>query len=204
VKEGGIDGQVRCPWGEKPEIYRRYHDGEWGMPVHDDLVHFEFLVLESAQAGLSWLTILNKREAYRKAYDGFDPRLVARFTAKRIERILSDPGIVRNRRKVESSVGNARKFLDVVGEFGSFDRYLWNFVDGRPVVNEWKRMTQVPAHTPLSDAVSADLKARGFKFVGTTIVYSHLQAVGVVNDHLVDCFRHGECARAASRHRSGS
>jgi len=171
------------------------------MPVHDDRTHFEFLVLESAQAGLSWLTILNKREAYRAAYDGFDPQRVARFTPKRIERMLGDPGIVRNRRKIESSVENARHFLEVAAEYESFDAYLWGFVDGRPVVNAWERLSQIPAHTPLSDAVSADLKARGFRFVGTTIVYSHLQAIGVVNDHVVDCFRYKECIRAGARRR---
>jgi DNA-3-methyladenine glycosylase I len=204
VSGDGGDGRRRCPWGEQPEIYRAYHDGEWGMPVHDDRIHFEFLVLESAQAGLSWLTILKKRGAYREAYRGFDPARVARFTAKRVERMLADPGIVRNRLKIESSVENARHFLEVAAEYGSFDRYLWDFVDGRPVENAWKRMGQVPAHTPLSDAVSRDLKARGFRFVGTTIVYSHLQAVGVVNDHIVGCFRHGECARAASKRRPGA
>lgn len=204
MEEAAGDGRMRCPWGEKPDVYRRYHDGEWGMPTHDDRVHFEFLVLEAAQAGLSWLTILNKREAYRRAYEGYDPERVARFTAGRISRMLLDPGIVRNRLKVESSVGNARRFLEVAAEFGSFDRYLRAFAGGRPVVNHWERMAQVPAHTPLSDAVSADLKGRGFRFVGTTIVYSHLQAVGVVNDHLVRCFRHAECARAVTKRRSGA
>ena len=168
----------------------RYHDEEWGVPVHDERTHFEFLVLEGAQAGLSWTTILNKREAYRRAYRGFDPQVVARFTARSVARLLADPGIVRNRLKIESSIRNARAFLAVQEQFGSFDRYLWGFVDGRPVVNRWRQLSQIPASTPLSDRVSKDLKQRGFSFVGTTIVYAHLQAVGVVNDHLVSCFRH--------------
>ena len=181
---------IRCPWPANDPLMLRYHDEEWGVPVHDERTHFEFLVLEGAQAGLSWTTILGKREGYRKAYRGFDPRAVARFTAKSAARLLADPGIVRNRLKVESSIGNARAFLAVQQEFGSFDRYLWGFVDGRPVVNRWTRLSQIPSSTPLSDRVSADLKQRGFSFVGTTIVYAHLQAVGVVNDHLVSCFRH--------------
>ena len=181
---------IRCPWPANDPLMLRYHDEEWGVPVHDERTHFELLVLEGAQAGLSWTTILRKREGYRKAYRGFDPRAVARFTAKSAARLLADPGIVRNRLKVESSIGNARAFLAVQQEFGSFDRYLWGFVDGRPVVNRWTRLSQIPSRTPLSDRVSADLKQRGFSFVGTTIVYAHLQAVGVVNDHLVSCFRH--------------
>ena len=181
---------IRCPWPANDPLMLRYHDEEWGVPVHDERTHFEFLVLEGAQAGLSWTTILRKREGYRKAYRGFDPRAVARFTAKSAARLLADPGIVRNRLKVESSIGNARAFLAVQQEFGSFDRYLWGFVDGKPVVNRWTRLSQIPPSTPLSDRVSEDLKQRGFRFVGTTIVYAHLQAVGVVNDHLVSCFRH--------------
>jgi DNA-3-methyladenine glycosylase I len=170
----------------------RYHDEEWGVPVHDDRRHFEFLVLEGAQAGLSWSTILRKREGYREAYRGFDPAAVARFNPKSVARLLADARIVRNRLKIESSIHNARCFRKVQEEFGSFDRYLWGFVDGRPVVNRWTELSQIPPSSPLSDRVSKDLKQRGFRFVGTTIVYAHLQAVGVVNDHLVSCFRHPE------------
>jgi len=180
----------RCPWPGTDLLMLRYHDEEWGVPVHDKRRHFEFLVLEGAQAGLSWTTILHKREGYRAAYRGFDPAVVARFTEKRVAKLLADPAIVRNRLKIESSIRNARAFLSVQKEFGSFDRYLWGFVDGRPVVNRWTALSQIPANTPLSDRVSKDLKARGFSFVGTTIIYAHLQAVGVVNDHLVSCFRH--------------
>lgn len=186
------DGKRRCDWCLGDALYLAYHDTEWGVPVHDDRRHFEFLVLEGAQAGLSWITILRKRENYRKAYDGFDPERVARFSARRIERLLADPGIVRNRLKVEASVSNARAFLAVQREHGSFDRYIWGFVDGSPVKNRWKRLASVPPTSELSDRVSADLKKRGFKFVGSTIVYSHLQAIGVVNDHLVDCFRYDQ------------
>jgi len=168
----------------------RYHDEEWGVPVHEDRKHFEFLILEGAQAGLSWTTILRKREGYRAAYRGFDPAAVARFNQRSVERLLADPRIVRNRLKISSSIGNARAFLGVQEEHGSFDRYLWGFVDGKPVVNRWTELSQIPASTPLSDRVSKDLRQRGFRFVGTTIVYAHLQAVGVVNDHLLSCFRH--------------
>jgi DNA-3-methyladenine glycosylase I len=181
---------VRCPWPSGDPLMLRYHDEEWGVPVHDDRKHFEFLILEGAQAGLSWTTILNKREGYRAAYRGFDPAAVARFTDRSVTRLLADPRIVRNRLKILSSISNARCFLAVQKEFGSFDRYLWGFVDGKPVVNRWTRLSRIPASTPLSDRVSKDLKQRGFRFVGTTIVYAHLQAVGVVNDHLVSCFRH--------------
>ncbi len=181
---------ARCPWPADDPLMLRYHDEEWGVPVHEDWKHFEFLILEGAQAGLSWTTILRKREGYRAAYRGFDPAAVARFTAKSAARLLADPRIVRNRAKIISSIGNARAFLAVQEQFGSFDRYLWGFVDGKPVVNRWTRLSQIPPSTPLSDRVSKDLKQRGFSFVGTTIVYAHLQAVGVVNDHLVSCFRH--------------
>ncbi len=191
------DKKKRCSWCEGAELYRRYHDEEWGVPVHDDRKHFEFLVLESAQAGLSWSTILNKRENYRKAYRGFDPQTVARFGARDIQRLLSDAGIVRNRLKIESSINNAKRFLEIQREFGSFDAYLWNFVGGSPVVNRWRSLAQIPANTELSDRISRDLKKRGFRFVGSTIIYAHLQAVGVVNDHLVSCFRHGELAGKA-------
>jgi DNA-3-methyladenine glycosylase I len=182
----------RCAWSLGSPQYIAYHDAEWGVPVHDDRRLFEFIVLEGAQAGLSWSTILHKRENYRRAFDGFDPEKVARYTAKRIEKLLADPGIVRNRLKVESAVSNARAFLAVQEAFGSFDRYIWDFVDGRPIQNRWKSLKQIPARTPLSDTISQDLKQRGFRFVGSTIVYAHMQATGMVNDHLVSCFRHRE------------
>lgn len=169
-----------------------YHDAEWGVPVHDDPVHFEFLVLEGAQAGLSWSTILKRRAGYRKAFAGFDAAKVARFTQARVEKLLADPGIIRNRAKVEATVRNARAFLDVQEEFGSFDAYIWGFVGGRPIVNTWRRTAQVPALSATSEAVSDDLRRRGFGFVGPTIIYAHLQATGLVNDHLVTCFRYGE------------
>jgi len=188
------DSKKRCPWCEGADLYRRYHDEEWGVPVHDDRMHFEFLVLESAQAGLSWSTILKKRENYRKAYRGFDPGVVARFGARDIQRLLKDAGIVRNRLKIESSINNAKRFLEVQGQFGSFDAYLWGFVGGSPVVNRRRNLSEIPAKTDLSDRISTDLKARGFRFIGSTIIYAHLQAVGVVNDHLISCFRYAELA----------
>jgi DNA-3-methyladenine glycosylase I len=178
------------------EAYVRYHDEEWGMPVHDDRRQFEFLVLEGAQAGLSWATILNKREGYREAFAGFDVECVARFDRRRIERLMQFPGIVRNRLKIEAAVGNAKAVLKLQDEFGSLDRHLWSFVGGRPLVNRWTDMTQVPATSPESDALSKDLRKRGFKFVGSTILYAHMQATGMVNDHLVDCFRHRSCPKA--------
>lgn len=188
------DGRTRCGWClGVSDAYLAYHDREWGRPVRDDAGQFEFLVLESAQAGLSWSTVLHKRAGYRRAFAGFDPEKVARFNRRSVARLVGDAGIIRNRLKIESAIGNARAFLAVRDEFGSFSAYLWDFVDGRPVVNRWRSMRQVPAATPLSDRISKDLKARGFKFVGTTIVYAHLQATGLVNDHLVDCFRHAEC-----------
>ena len=168
----------------------RYHDEEWGAPVHDDLTLFEFLILEGAQAGLSWSTILNKRENYRRAFDGFDPARVARYDRRKIERLLRDPGIVRNKLKIAAAVVNAKIFLGLQKEFGSFDRYIWQFVGGQPRVNSPKSMKQVPAQTRESDAMSQDLKKRGFKFVGSTICYAFMQAVGMVNDHIVDCFRY--------------
>jgi DNA-3-methyladenine glycosylase I len=186
------NSKCRCPWCEGSELYRRYHDQEWGVPVHEDRKHFEFLVLESAQAGLSWLTILKKRENYRRAYHDFDPAVVAGFGARDLERLLNDAGIVRNRLKIESSINNAKRFLEIQAEFGSFDDYLWGFVGGHPVVNRWKTLSEIPANTELSDTISKDLKARGLRFVGSTIIYAHLQAVGVVNDHLTGCFRHAE------------
>ncbi len=184
---------VRCPW-PTTELYVAYHDEEWGVPVHDDQRLFEFLVLEGAQAGLSWETILRKREAYRRAFAGFDPARVAAFGPGDVERLLGDAGIVRNRRKVESAVANARAFLAVQREFGSFDNYVWRFVGGRPVRNAWRAMAEVPARTPESEAMSRDLRRRGFGFVGPTICYAFMQAVGMVNDHLVGCFRHRELA----------
>jgi len=186
---------VRCGWCGTDPLYVAYHDTEWGVPVHDDRMLFEFLILEGAQAGLSWITILKKREAYRRAFAGFDAGKVARFGPRQVERLLADAGIVRNRLKIEAAINNARHFLAVQEEFGSFDEYVWRFVDGRPIVNRRKTLKQVPASTPESDALSRDLKARGFKFVGSTICYAHMQATGMVNDHLTGCFRHAEVAR---------
>jgi len=180
---------VRCPWATA-EPNRTYHDREWGVPVHDDRTLFEFLTLEGAQAGLSWQTILNKRENYRKAFGNFDPAIVSKFTRARIEKLMLDPGIVRNRLKLESTVSNAKAFLKVQKEFGSFDSYVWAFVSGAPKVNSWDVFVKIPARTAESDALSIDLKRRGFRFVGTTICYAFMQAVGMVNDHVVDCFRY--------------
>ncbi len=182
--------KVRCPWCISFDQYIEYHDQEWGVPVHDDKIHFEFLILEGAQAGLSWSTILKKREGYRKAFADFDPEKVARFTEKRLEKILLDPSIVRNRLKVYAAVTNAKHFLTIQKEFGSFDAYIWQFVNNTPIVNRWKTMKEVPASTKESDALSKDLKKRGFKFVGSTVIYAHMQACGLVNDHLVDCWRY--------------
>ena len=185
----------RCTWCGTEPFYVQYHDEEWGVPLHDDRTLFEFLVLEGAQAGLSWSTILKKRAGYRKAFARFDPERVARFGARDVQRLLADPGIVRNRLKVASAISNARAFLAVQEEHGSFDAYQWRFVDGRPLQNRWRAHGQVPARTALSDAFSKDLRARGFKFVGSTIVYAHMQAVGMVNDHLVSCFRYRQVSR---------
>jgi len=187
--------RTRCDWARTP-LAIAYHDREWGVPVHDDRTHFEFLILEGAQAGLSWETILRKRDAYRAAFAGFDPARVARFTPARVERLLRDPGIVRNRLKVESAVSNARAFLAVQEEFGSFDEYVWRLVGGRPRRNAWRALGDIPARTPESDALSRDLRRRGFRFVGSTICYAFMQAVGLVNDHLVTCFRHAPASRA--------
>jgi DNA-3-methyladenine glycosylase I len=177
---------IRCGWA-KGEQYIRYHDEEWGVPVHDDHTLLEFLILEGAQAGLSWSTILNKRENYRRAFDGFDPRIIANYRPKKIKALLADPGIVRNKLKIGAAVANAKVFLRVQEEFGTFDRYIWQFVGGKPRINKRKSLRQVPPRTPESDAMSKDLKRRGFKFVGSTICYAFMQAVGMVNDHLVDC-----------------
>lgn len=187
--------KTRCPWSGTEEIYVTYHDEEWGVPVHDDRKLFEFVLLEGAQAGLSWLTILKRREGYRKAFAGFDPAKVARFDAKKQAALLQDAGIIRNRAKVESAVKNAKAFLAVQEEFGSFAAYQWRFVDGKPIQNAWKEQKQVPATSPISDAMSKDLKKRGFSFVGSTIIYAHMQAVGMVNDHVTSCFRHRAVAR---------
>lgn len=187
-----MPSKPRCGWCGTDPLYVRYHDDEWGVPVHDDRTHFEFLILEGAQAGLSWSTILKKRENYREAFAGFDPERVARFGKREIERLVKNPGIVRNRLKVESAAKNARAFLAVQEEFGSFDRYVWRFAGGRPIQNRWSHVREVPATSAESDALSKDLKKRGFTFVGSTIMYAHMQAVGMVNDHVVDCFRHRE------------
>ena len=180
---------TRCGWGGD-ELMIRYHDEEWGVPVHNDTRHFEFLVLEMFQAGLSWQTVLRKRVAFRKAFADFDPQKVAKFGPGEVARLLGDAGIIRNRLKIVAAITNAQRFLEVQKEFGSFDKYIWSFVGGRPVVNRWKTLSEIPANTDLSDRVSADLKKRGFKYVGPTIVYAHLQATGLVNDHLAGCFRH--------------
>jgi DNA-3-methyladenine glycosylase I len=181
--------KTRCPWSEKDDLYRAYHDEEWGVPQHDDRKLFELLNLEGAQAGLSWYTVLVKRENYRKAFDGWDPVKISRYKAARVEKLLQNPGIIRNRLKVEGTVLNARAFLAVQKEFGSFDAYIWQFVGHKPIVNHWKTLSQVPAHTVISDAMSKDLKKRGFKFIGTTICYSFMQATGMVDDHLAHCWR---------------
>jgi DNA-3-methyladenine glycosylase I len=187
--------KTRCAWAGDDPLYVHYHDTEWGVPLHDDRRLFEFLVLEAAQAGLSWITILRKRENYRMAFDDFDPRRVARYGDQAIGDLLANPGIVRNRRKIESAVRNAGAFLDVQAEFGSFDAYLWQFVDGKPKINRWRSLSKVPAETSESRSLGKDLLRRGFSFVGPTICYAFMQAVGMVNDHLVSCFRHEEIAR---------
>lgn len=180
----------RCPWCGTDELYVKYHDEEWGVPVHDDRKHFEFLVLESAQAGLNWLTVLRKRENYRKAYDGFDPLKVSEYDEEKYNELLNNKGIIRNKLKIRASINNARCFIKIQQEFGSFDKYIWSFTDNKQVVNNWKTISEVPATSELSDRVSADLKKRGFKFLGSTIVYAHLQATGLINDHITSCFRY--------------
>ena len=188
--------ESRCPWSLGVDVdYQRYHDEDWGVPVRDDARHFEFLLLEGAQAGLSWATVLRKREGYRRAFAGFDAEHVARFNSRSIERLVNDPSIIRNRQKITAAINNARRFLEIQDEFGSFDRYVWRFVDGSPIVNRWASQAAVPATSAQSDALSKDLKQRGFGFVGSTIIYAHMQATGLINDHLIDCFRHAECAR---------
>ena len=184
---------VRCAWAGNDPLYVVYHDEEWGVPLHDDCKLFEMLILEGAQAGLSWITILKRREGYRRAFDGFDPAVVAEYGEEKVAELLQDSGIIRNQQKVRSAVNNAQRFLEVQAEFGSFDAYIWGFVDGKPIQNERTGMGDIPAKTPLSDAVSKDLVKRGFNFVGSTIMYAHMQATGMVNDHVVDCFRYGQC-----------
>ena len=189
----------RCGWCGDDPLYVAYHDEEWGVPVYDDRTLFEFLILEGAQAGLSWSTILKKRAGYREAFDGFDPSKVARYDDRKTAELLANPGIVRNRLKVASAVSNAQAFLEVQEEKGSFSDYIWSFVDGRPIQNSWRSLAEIPGKTPLAEEISKDLKKRGFRFVGPTIVYAHMQATGMVNDHLVDCFRHHEVAALPAR-----
>ena len=198
------DGQPkRCSWVRADhELMREYHDREWGVPIHDDRTHFEFLVLEGAQAGLSWSIVLRKREGYRRAFSQFDPAKVARYSQARIDKLTADPGIIRNRAKIAAAVRNARAFLIVQEEFGSFDAYCWRFVQGRPRQNRWSSLREIPATTPESDAFSRDLKVRGFSFVGSTVVYGHMQAVGMVNDHQVDCFRYRDIRRLGTGRRA--
>lgn len=184
---------IRCPWPADDPLMIEYHDREWGVPLHDDRKLFEFLILEGVQAGLSWRTVLYKRENYRKAFDGFDPEKIARYNKRKVESLLKNEGIIRNRLKVEAAIKNAKAFLRTVDEFGTFDAYIWRFTDGKQIVNRWKTHKGVPPTTPISDAMSKDLKARGFTFVGSTIMYAHMQATGMVNDHLVSCWRHEEC-----------
>jgi DNA-3-methyladenine glycosylase I len=182
----------RCDWANRSELEQSYHDHEWGVEIHDDRTLFEFLVLEGAQAGLSWSTILRKREGYRKAFDNFDARKISQYSENTVSRLLTNPEIIRNRLKINATITNARAFLQVQKEFGSFDRYIWQFVNGKPIQNSWRKMTDIPSSTPESEAMSKDLKKRGFKFIGATICYAFMQAVGMVNDHVVDCFRYKE------------
>ena len=187
----------RCSWCGEDELYVKYHDEEWGVPLYDDDTLFEFLILEGAQAGLAWITVLRKREGYRALFDGFDASKVARYTDRKLDKLLLDPRIIRNRLKVYSARQNARAFLAVQEEWGSFSDYMWHFTDGKPLQNRWKSLADMPASTPLSDTISKDLKKRGFNFVGSTIVYAHMQATGMINDHTTDCFRHRECKKLA-------
>lgn len=182
----------RCDWGTSNDLMIKYHDEEWGVPLHDEQKLFEFIILESFQAGLSWQMVLNKRESFRKAFDNFDPVIISNYTQEKLEELLYDSSIIRNRMKIAACVNNARRFLEIQKEFGSFDKYIWDFVDGKPIVNAFETIKDLPAKTPISDTLSADLKKRGFKFVGSTVIYAHMQATGMVNDHLVDCFRYKE------------
>ncbi|HON28184.1 MAG: DNA-3-methyladenine glycosylase I [Mesotoga sp.] len=191
----GLEEKTRCPWAYGGPLYIDYHDNEWGVPVHDDIKLFEFMILESAQAGLSWITILRKRENYRRAFADFDPEAVSRYGERDIERLMNDPGIVRNRRKITAAINNSAAFLKVREEFGSFDSYIWSFTGGKPVTNYWTGQNEVPAVTEKAVEISKDLKKRGFSFLGPTIVYAHMQATGLVNDHLVSCFRHAEISK---------
>ncbi|MCL2484607.1 MAG: DNA-3-methyladenine glycosylase I [Endomicrobia bacterium] len=184
--------KIRCPWPGDIPIYIDYHDNEWGRPVHDDRHLFEMLILDGAQAGLSWITVLKKREAYRKAFDGFDPKKVARYSDAKIEKLMANPGIIRNRLKINSAVTNAKLFLEIVKKYGSFDKFIWGYVDYKPIINHRKKLKDIPATTPISDKISKDLKKMGFKFVGSTIIYAFMQAAGMVNDHLTDCFVYKE------------
>lgn len=188
--------KLRCSWPGDIPIYLDYHDNEWGRPLHDDGKLFELLILEGAQAGLSWITVLKKREAYREAFDGFDPATVALYDEEKVEELMANEGIIRNRRKINAAITNAKLFLDVVEEFGSFDAFIWDYVDGTPIVNHWLTQEDIPATTPLSDRISKDLKKRGFKFVGSTIVYAYMQSIGMVNDHIADCFVYHELTSA--------
>jgi len=195
----GFDNADRCPWVDLTKAdYVAYHDEEWGVPVHDDRTIFEFLTLEAAQAGLSWYTVLRKRAAYRKAFAGFDPARVARYGRRQIETLLKNPGIIRNQQKLDAAINNGKRFLEVQEEFGSFDRYIWRFVDGKPIVNRLKNLGDYPATSKESDALSKDLKQRGFKFVGSTICYAHMQATGMINDHALSCFRRREILKSYS------
>ncbi len=183
---------TRCDWGTRNDLMIKYHDEEWGVPLHDDKKLFEFFVLEGFQAGLSWQIVLNKRENFRRAFDHFDPEVVARYDDKKLEELVQDKSIIRNKQKIAACVNNAQRFIEIQKEFGSFDRYIWGFVDHKPIVNQYKTLKELPAKTELSDRISADLKKRGFKFVGSTVIYAHMQATGMVNDHLVQCFRYSE------------
>jgi DNA-3-methyladenine glycosylase I len=187
------DGLIRCSWARGSAVERDYHDSEWGVPLHDDRGLFEFITLEGAQAGLSWVTVLNKRENYRKLFDDFDVNKIARYNKCKVESLLKNPGIIRNRLKIEATISNARAFLEIQEKFDSFDSYIWQFTNGKPIVNHWKTAQDVPASTELSDIISKELKKRGFRFAGTTICYAFMQATGMVNDHTVDCFRHHQC-----------
>ena len=190
---------IRCTWAGSDELYYKYHDEEWGVPLRDDQALFEMLILEGAQAGLSWITVLRKRETYRKAFAKFDPAKISRYNQIKIDELLTNPGIIRNRAKIHAAIDNAKAFLETSGEFGSFDKYIWQFVGGKPIVNKWKRLQQLPSETKESQAMSKDLKKRGFRFVGPTICYAFMQATGMVNDHLVDCFRYKEVQRDTTR-----
>ncbi len=191
-RRGPPGAKKRCPWSETDALLRDYHDTEWGVPVHDDRKHFEFLCLEAFQAGLSWLIVLKKREGFRRAFAGFDPKRVAKFGPNEIQALRGNPEIIRNRLKIEATVNNAVRFLEVQKEFGTFDAYIWSFADGKPIVNRWEKQEEIPVTTGLSDRLSKDLKTRGFKFIGSTVIYAHLQAIGIVNDHIRSCFRWSE------------